>query len=629
VAAFRGAAREVLILKRTLSVLALACATGFGCSPDGPPKPDATAPAPSASPKPALQPPPSASARSFVVPSAAALPDAPVVLRGGGARAARGEHGVVTSVEAHATRAGIRILEAGGNAVDAAVAVAYALAVTHPSAGNLGGGGFMLVRAPGKKTVAIDFRETAPARFTRARFDAMIEAGGEGAASVGVPGSVAGLNLAHRRFGRLKLADVLAPAIELAARGHPIGAREAATLSWSWASLKKDPAARRMFGAGKGDKPLEQGKKLRRADLARTLERIAAEGDAGFYGGEVAKKLLAGLASAGLMTLDDLKSYRAREREPMRFRYRGLEIETMPPPSAGGVALAQILLSLERLGAHRLPRASADELHLFLEASRRAQTERRFAVSDPDALAPEELRKRIARWTDPLALLTRVPAIDPAHATPSRNVHPLYAAAMRELEHTTHFSVVDAEGGIVSCTTTLSAGFGAKIVAPGTGVVLNNSLSAFGTVGESQPAPNKRTTSSMAPTLVLERGKPVLVLGTPGGDTIPGTITQVLRNIVDFGMALEDAVDAPRLHHGFVPDEVRYEQKRPPPRAVLDGLKAKGHRFSTKLLPIGDANDAALADRVAWAYADRREGGLALAARPRKDEQPLWAVSAR
>jgi gamma-glutamyltranspeptidase/glutathione hydrolase len=557
-------------------------------------------------------PPPGSSA--WLLPAAAALPEPKVSLEPGGKASVRGEYGVVTSVEENATRAGIRVLELGGNAVDAAVAVAYALAVTHPSAGNIGGGGFMLVRPQGGPTVAIDFREIAPAALTRPKFDAMIKAGAWGPAAVGVPGSVAGLNLARERFGKLPLATLIKPAIELARRGHRIGARQAAVLSWSWPVLSRDPAARAMFADSDGKKPLAEGSVLTRADLAATLERIAREGDAGFYRGKTAQALVKGLAGGGI-TLDDLAAYRAAVREPIRFRYRGLTVETMPPPSAGGVALAQTLLMLEQLGAQRLPAGSADELHLFIEASRRAHAERRFGVRDPDGWEPGGLSARVQRWTDPLYLLARSPRIDPTRATPSAAVHPLYAAAVLELEHTTHLSVADRDGMVVSLTTTLSASFGARIAAAGTGVVLNNSLAAFGTAGESQPAPGRRTTSSMAPTLVLKDDKPVLVLGTPGGDTIPSTLVQLLRHVVDHGMTLDAAVAAPRIHHGFAPDEVRFERPRSPPKAVLDELSRRGHRLSKTTKVMGDANSILLAGGAAWAVADRREGGRALAAK--------------
>lgn len=572
---------------------------------------DSAAAAPAPSESTSVHAPSSAVPARVATPPPARPPDPgpPVVIRGGGKRAVSGRHGMVASVEAHATRAGVRVLEQGGNAVDAAVAVGYALAVTHPSAGNVGGGGFMLVRPKGGPTVAIDFRETAPAALTQESFDRMIADGARGPAAVGIPGTPAGLNLAHARFGRLPRKDVLAPAIELARKGHRIGTRQGQTIAWAWPELGKDAAARAIFGDGK--RPKKPGAWLRQPDLARALERIAERGDEGFYRGPTAQALVRALSAAGVKP-DDLAGYRAKIREPLSVRYRGLTVEIMPPPSAGGVAVATTLGILERLGASRLPGGSAEELHLFIEASKRAHAEKRFAVLDPDALSPEALAERRERWLDIDGVLARTPPIDRTRPTPSAEVHPLYAAAMRELEHTTHFSVVDAEGNVVSCTTTLSAGFGARIVAAGTGIVLNNSVAAFGTAGDNLPAPRRRTTSSMAPTLVLRGSEVVLVLGSPGGDTIPSTVTQVLRNVVDHGMTIDQAVDTPRIHHGFVPDLVRYERKRPPPRAVLSALEKLGHRFSDKRIPIGDANDILIADGVAWGYADPREGGLAL-----------------
>jgi gamma-glutamyltranspeptidase/glutathione hydrolase len=527
----------------------------------------------------------------------------------GGPGAVRSEHGAVTSVESRATRAGVSVLERGGNAVDAAVAVAYALAVTHPSAGNLGGGGFMLVRPKGGPTVALDFRESAPAALTRAAFDAMEKSGGQGPASVGVPGSVAGLELAHDRFGRLTRAEVLAPAIELA-HSYTLGAHQAALLAGSFRALSKDPAARAIFAKNKN--PLSAGERLVQKDLAATLERIAKLGRDGFYAGVTARSLSS--LPGGLLSLGDLASYQAKWRDPLRFDYRGLEVEVMPPPSAGGVALTQTLLMLQTLHAEALPHDSAAELHLFLEASRRAQAERRFGVIDPDALTPEQLTEKRARWLDPNAWLKDSP-IDPERATPSERVHPLFAEALRELEHTTHFSVVDAGGMVVSCTTTLSASYGAKIVAPGTGVVLNNSVASFASSGENQPVAGRRTVSSMAPTLVLDGEDPLLVLGTPGGDTIPSTIVQILRHLVDHGESLSAAVDAPRVHHGFVPDEVRYEPRNAPPAAVLHELERRGHKLKRGRAAMGDANELLIRGNVAWAYADPREFGSALAAK--------------
>jgi gamma-glutamyltranspeptidase/glutathione hydrolase len=524
----------------------------------------------------------------------------------------KGRHGVLTTVEPHATEVGQRMLEAGGNAVDAAVAVAFTLAVTHPSAGNIGGGGFLLVGRPGEATVAIDFRETAPASLTQERFDAMIEGGGSGPVSVGVPGSVAGLMLAHERFGKLSRRQVLQPAIELARSGHIMGRREGLTIEWNWRHLREDPAARSIFGSG--GKPRRMGTRIVRPGLARTLKRISERGAAGFYEGPTAQAIVERLSAAGAMNEADLRGYRAVARKPLQIDYRGLTVETMPPPSAGGVALVQILLELRRQRAYELPAGSPEELHLFAEAARRAQAERRFGVVDPDTLTEAELEARIATWTDPKRPVSPVP-IDRGHAPPSAAIHPLYGAAMRELEHTTHFSVVDGAGMAVSCTTTLSSGFGAKIVVPKTGIVLNNAVGSFSTAGDNRPTASRRTTSSMAPTIVSYQRRVVLVLGSPGGDTIPSTIAQVFRAIVDHGMTLEKAVDAPRIHHGFVPDELRYERRRPPPQAVLDCLASMGHRLATKH-PIGDANSIVVEGDVAWAYADPREGGSAAASRP-------------
>lgn len=533
--------------------------------------------------------------------------DAGVVIRGGGKRAVRGTHGLVASGEAQATRVGVSILQQGGNAVDAAVAVAYALAVTLPSAGNLGGGGFMLVAPPGGKPVAIDFRETAPASLTRSGFDRMIEAGGMGPVSVGVPGTVAGLELAHERFGRLPRAQVLEPAVRLAQR-HRIGTREGLTLSWNWSHLAKDPASRSTFGANGRPKP--NGTLLERADLARTLQGISDQGRDGFYRGEAGAALVRRLG--GAISATDLAGYQAKVRDPLCVRYRGLDVCSAPPPSGGGVVLVESLLVIQSYGA-RDPGTTRD-LHLFLEVSRRAQADRQFYVVDPDALPAAAYRERVRQWTTLEEITRRWAPIALDRASTSASVDPLAGAGAAEPEHTTHLSVLDGGGMAVSCTVTLSAGFGAKIMVPGTGILLNNAVASFSQRGENLPAPGRRTISSMAPTLVSERGAPVLVLGTPGGNTIPGTIVQVLRNVVDRGMTIDEAVEAPRVHHRFVPDEVRSERRRPLAPRTRQELVRLGHRLSDITTPIGDANCILVADGVAWGYADSREGGLALAA---------------
>jgi gamma-glutamyltranspeptidase / glutathione hydrolase len=521
-----------------------------------------------------------------------------------------GRYGIVTSSEAQATRAGVAMLEQGGNAVDAAVATAFALAVTHPSAGNIGGGGFMLVRSAGTGalTTAIDFRETAPAALTRAGFERMQRGGAKGGAAAGVPGSVAGLLLAHEQLGSLPRETVLDPAVRLATRGFVLAQRQANLLAGSFPSLKKDATLAKRLGDG--DQPKKAYSRVVMPELGSALVRIQKEGAAGFYSGPTALALTR--AAGSLISLQDLAQYRAVLRTPLRSRYRGLEIETMPPPSAGGVALTELLGMLELSKAHEAQ--GAQELHLFLEACRRSQAERRFGVTDPDSLAPDELSAALLRFSSPQALLERAP-IDPQRATPSSRLSALFTGAIAESEQTTHLAVVDASGMVVSLTTTLSASFGAKLTAPGTGIVLNNSVASFSRTGLNQPAPGRRTTSSMAPTLVLDGGHVVLVLGTPGGDTIPSTIAQVLRNVVDRGMPLDRAVAAPRVHHGFLPDRARFESRRPIEPRLVAALKAMGHDVSGSHLAMGDSNDLLLEDEQAYGVADPRGGGLAAAAR--------------
>jgi gamma-glutamyltranspeptidase/glutathione hydrolase len=604
-----------------MRALRLAALFLFGCATPLPGAPPSSAPPRTAGAASAAQPSSSSVIRPVAAGAAPATanrddstqPLRPNATLSAGTRAVSGTHGIVVSAEPFATRAGVSMLEAGGNAMDAAVATALALAVAHPSAGNLGGGGFLLARPKAGPSVAIDFRETAPSTLTRADFDRMIAAKGTGPIAPGVPGSVAGLLLAERRFGKLPRERVFAPAIALARDGVVLSADEAAVLAAHWTSLKLDATARKVFGDGKG-RALGPGARVMQPALAATLERIAADGEAGFYTGPAAESLVR--ATAGHVTLTDLASYRAVEREPLRIRYRGLELETMPPPSAGGLALAGTLLALERLEPAPKAAEDADSLHLLLELWRRTQALRRFYVVDPDALDEAGRHALNARFLDPAELLA-VP-IDPAHATPSERVHPLYADALRELEHTTHVSVIDADGMVVSLTTTLSASFGAKVMVPASGVLLGNAVASFSSMGDNQPVAGRRTTSSMAPTLVLENGAPRLVLGTPGGDTIPSTLALLVTRLVDFHDPLDAAVDAPRIHHGFVPDYVRFEAARPLPAALRAGLEAKGHKFFRSFLAQGDASVilAGEPDGTAFGYADPREGpGLALAAK--------------
>ncbi len=518
--------------------------------------------------------------------------------------------GMVSSVEPNATRAGVQMLEQGGNAVDAAVAVGYALAVTHPSAGNIGGGGFMLVHVGGAPTVAIDFREQAPRALTQRGFGEMIKNRAREPRATGVPGSVAGYNLALSRFGRLRRALVMAPAIALAKDGHELGERQARVLGWSWPLLRRDTASVAQFGRGRA--PLEKGQRLIQPQLARTLQRIANQGDAGFYAGSTATAIADyQRAHGGWIDEQDLANYRALVRQPLRTEYGPVQVEVMSPPSAGGVAVVSMLAMLQALDAKRYPVDSVAGLHLFAEVAKRAHAERRFGVVDPDSSTEFDVASLLERWKDPKTWLEPFP-ISPTAATPAKTLHPLYESAMRELDHTTHFSVMDAEGNAVSCTTTLSGGFGAKYTIGDIGVVMNNSVAAFGTSGLDVPKPGRRMTSSMSPTLLLLGDEVIGVLGSPGGDTIPNTVVQVLRNLVDGHLTLDAAIDAPRIHHGFVPDAIRYESKRPPSKTQLEGLRKLGHAFTDARLTIGDANDIIQIDGNLYGYADMREGGLAL-----------------
>ncbi|MEO7328182.1 MAG: gamma-glutamyltransferase, partial [Minicystis sp.] len=492
---------------------ALFCVVLASCAAPAPspsPPTDSSAAAPAES-----SPPPivaSASTSATAAPSypSPAAPDPPIALHAGGKNAARGDAGMVVSVETHATSVGLDVLKKGGNAVDAAVAVAYVLAVTHPSAGNIGGGGFMLVRLASGETSAVDFRETAPASATAARNKAMLDAGAIGYASAGVPGTVAGMSLALEKFGTRPLAELIAPAIALAKKGHKLGARQALVLGWNWDKIKKDPAARAVWGHGKD--PWKQGDLVRQTDLARTLEAIAKEGPKGFYEGKVGEAIDRAMsAHGGLIAAADLKGYQAKLRAPLRFSYRGFEVETMPPPSMGGVAFAQIMLSLERQRAYEAPVDSGLSLHLFVEATRRAYAERRLVGADPDFMKPAFAPALLTRLLGGEHLETRKPAVDRDHATPSAAVGEAETAlakslgdgslagapAAAESPQTTHFSIVDAAGNAVSCTYTQSAAFGSKIIIPGTGVLLGNAMGGFSELGVNGIAPGKRMASSM------------------------------------------------------------------------------------------------------------------------------------
>ncbi|TWB65411.1 gamma-glutamyltransferase [Bradyrhizobium sacchari] len=499
------------------------------------------------------------------------------------------EHGMVVAQEKISAQVGADILRRGGNAVDAAVATGFAMAVTYPRAGNIGGGGFMVIHsAERNEDIAIDYRETAPAATTPQIFlspDGKPDPAKsrDSALGVGVPGTVAGLALALEKYGsgRFTLAQLLEPAIALASDGFLLGDDMADTLPGWHRRLARWPSSAKIFSRPDGT-PLGEGDRLVQSDLAETLSAVAAQGARGFYEGPVAEKLAKAVADAGgIMTPADLKSYEAVIRAPVRGTYRGYDIVSMPLPSSGGVVLVETLNILEGFQLRDLKQGSPASLHLLIEAMKRAYADRARYLGDPAFVnAPIE-----TLTSKDYAAKLRA-GISTDRATPSRQIVSA-PPAPREGTNTTHFSVVDSSGNAVSNTYTLNFSYGVGLVADGTGVLLNNELddftaavgasNAYGLVGyeANLPGPGKRPLSSMSPTIVLRNGKPVLVTGSPGGSRIISTVLQVVVNVLDYRMDVATAVAAPRLHHQWLPDEVRVE--RGFPEQVLSELKAMDH----------------------------------------------------
>ena len=500
------------------------------------------------------------------------------------------EHGMVVAQEKISARIGADILKQGGNAVDAAVATGFAMAVTYPRAGNIGGGGFMVIHLRERgEDIAIDYRETAPGATTPEIFlgpDGKPDnaKSRDSALSIGVPGTVAGLALALEKYGsgKFTLAQLLQPAIVLARDGFVLSDDMADTLPAISRRLARWPASAKIFSRADGTS-LRQDDTLVQADLAATLTAIAEQGPRGFYQGPVAEKLATAVREAGgIMTSDDLKSYQPIIREPVRGTYRGYDIVSMPLPSSGGTVLLETLNILEGFPLGEMKQGSAASLHLLIEAMKRAYADRARYLGDPAFVnAPAT-----ALMAKDYAAKQRA-SIDLDRATPASDV--LAIKPPREGSNTTHFSVVDSFGNAVSNTYTLNFPYGVGLVADGTGVLLNNELddftaapgasNAFGLVGfeANLPGPGKRPLSSMSPTIVLKDGKPILVTGSPGGSRIISTVLQVIVDVLDYHMDVAAAVAAPRLHHQWMPDEVRIE--RGFPDDVLAALKAKGHQI--------------------------------------------------
>ncbi len=487
----------------------------------------------------------------------------------------RSRTGIVVCEERLAARAGADVLREGGNAVDAAVATAFALAVTMPKAGNLGGGGFMVTRTAEGDVAAFDFREMAPAA---SRADMWLTDGAYDKAkhhdsifSVGVPGTVAGLHLAWREGGTLPWARLLRPAIALAREGIPVTSQLARDLIEVWPEMQKDAASVRQFSRD-GAKPLDAGDTLRQPDLARTLERISRKGPKEFYEGETAGLIVAGMkAAGGPITREDLAAYEAKRRTPVRGTYRGLDVIGMPPPSSGGTAVIEILNILEgwdlKEGAGGY--GSALAVHRMSEAMRRAFADRARVMGDPDFNPGIPVAKLLSK--EYAAELRKGVAADKASVSSPAQAGTAYPF-LPEPAHTTHLSVVDKAHNAVSLTCTLEDLWGSKITVPGAGFLLNNEMGDFnaapgltdeaGKIGTppNVAAPRKRMLSSMSPTILAKNGRLFMVTGSPGGRSIINTVVETIVNVVDFGMNAQEAVDVPRFHHQWLPDRILMER---------------------------------------------------------------------
>ncbi|MDA9495428.1 gamma-glutamyltransferase [Bradyrhizobium sp. CCBAU 11361] len=497
------------------------------------------------------------------------------------------QNGMVVSAQHLATQVGVDVLKRGGNAVDAAVAVGYALAVVYPAAGNLGGGGFMTIQlADGRKTF-LDFRETAPKAATANMYldkDGNVIKGisTKGHLAVGVPGSVSGMEYAREKYGTMKRADLLAPAIQLAEQGFVLDQGDIDLLRTATDDFKDDPASSAIFL--NNGQPFQVGEKLVQSELAKTLREISSKGTDGFYKGWVGSAIVASSqAGKGLITQDDLDGYKTRELAPVECDYRGYHVISAPPPSSGGVIICEILNVLEGYPLKELGYHSAQAVHVQIEAMRHAYVDRNSYLGDPDFV-----KNPLDRLLDKNYATKIRAVIDPNKAAISKDIKP--GVAPHEGSNTTHYSIADKDGNAVSVTYTLNDWFGAKVTAAKTGVLLNDEMDDFtakvgvpnlyGLVqGEANAiAPGKRPLSSMSPTIVTKDGKTVMVVGTPGGSRIITAVLQTMINAIDYGMNAQEAVDMPRIHQQWLPDLTNVENYAlsPDTRKILEGM---GHKF--------------------------------------------------
>lgn len=528
------------------------------------------------------------------------------------------KHGMVTSQETLASRTGVEILKQGGNAVDAAVAVAFSLAVTLPRAGNIGGGGFMLVHiAKENKTIAIDYREMAPSKAKKNIFldengDAVEKLSREHGLAVGVPGTVMGMSLALEKYGTMTLAQVTAPAIKMAQEGINITPDLAQSLAGLKRRMAQWPTTAAIFYKADGS-DYQVDDILKQPELAHSLSLIAEKGTKGFYEGETATKLINAVKDAGgIMTLDDLKNYKVVEREPVRGEYRGYEVVSMPPPSSGGVHIIEMLNVLQQFPIDKLGHNTAQTIHLMAETMKYAYSDRSEYLGDPDfykvpvrALTSKDYAQKIASQ------------IAMNKATPSAEIKPGKLAPY-ESDQTTHFSVVDKWGNAVSNTYTLNFSYGSGLVAKGTGILLNNEMDDFsakpgvpngyGLVGGDANAVegNKRPLSSMSPTIVMKDGKPFLVTGSPGGSRIITTTLQIIMNVIDHGLNIAEASNAARVHHQWQPDELRVESSFN--RDTISLLEAKGHKVKVQSA-MGSTQSIMVTEQGIFGASDPRHSG--------------------
>ena len=536
----------------------------------------------------------------------------------------RAKHAMVASVDGIASRIGADIMQRGGNAVDAAVAVALTLAVTWPEAGNLAGGGFMLIHKGDGSDEAIDYRERAPLSASR---DMYLDANGNvikdmslvGYKASGVPGTIAGLALAHKKYGKLPWADLVEPARKLAAEGFPVSEYFVRSINNKRLQerMQKFPETWRIFQ--RNGNPFQPGDVFVQPELAATLARIAKD-PTDFYRGETARLIVAEMqAHGGNLTANDLAGYEPTVRKPLHSTYRGYDVVTMPPPSSGGIALIEMLNMLEPYDLNSMGWHSSEEVHTVVEVMRRAYADRAKFLGDTDFVSVP-----VAALTSRAYADQRRKNIDAAHASDSKTIaagEPVRA----ESPNTTHFTIIDADGNVVSNTYTLNESYGSAVTVPGAGFLLNDEMDDFtskpgvpntyGLIqGEANAiAPRKRPLSSMTPTIVLKDGKVVFATGSPGGGTIINTVLQVIINVVDFGMNLQEAVDEPRFHHQWLPDKIAWEPFEFS-RDTSDALVKMGHVFAEKPDSLGDAESIAVdpktGDRLG--ASDPRRGGAAV-----------------